>query len=192
MSNHLLSAAERERFVRYLKEEAESAKLISEQFAKTGLPSMVADQMKKQEMLYVLACEIVVKRLQSCFNPSGVFAGSTFMGDGTIGLILDMAGLAELAGVDAATPVPAQDARESTMTDGRTSPENSVKTSLPSSFACIALTGRISSVLSTFLVQPAIKTRLSNPVIESNLKRVFEVGASGAKSERMRDGEFDT
>lgn len=69
--------------------------------------------------------EIVVKRLQSCFNPSGVFAGSTFMGDGTIGLILDMAGLAELAGVDAVTPVPAQDSRVSTMTDGRTSQENS-------------------------------------------------------------------
>lgn len=43
--------------------------------------------------------EIVVKRLQSCFNPLGVFAGSTFMGDGTIGLIIDIGGLAELAGL---------------------------------------------------------------------------------------------
>ncbi len=59
--------------------------------------------------------EIVVKRLQSCFNPSGVFAGSTFMGDGSIGLILDMAGLAELAGVDSAPTISSQDIKESTV-----------------------------------------------------------------------------
>jgi two-component system chemotaxis sensor kinase CheA len=43
--------------------------------------------------------EIVVKRMQSCFNPLGAFTGATFMGDGTVGLILDVKGIAELSGI---------------------------------------------------------------------------------------------
>lgn len=47
--------------------------------------------------------EIVVKRIQSYFNPRGVFGGATFMGDGTVGLILDVNGIADLSGIKSNT-----------------------------------------------------------------------------------------
>jgi len=47
--------------------------------------------------------EIVVKAIQSYFNTSSAFAGATFMGDGTVGLILDVKGLAKLSGIDSQT-----------------------------------------------------------------------------------------
>ena len=57
--------------------------------------------------------EIVVKRLQSCFNPENVYAGATFMGDGSVGLILDVVGLAVLAGVTPSASEQAVMAHES-------------------------------------------------------------------------------
>jgi two-component system chemotaxis sensor kinase CheA len=45
--------------------------------------------------------EIVVNRIQPYFNPKDVFAGATFMGDGSVGLILNIKGIAEMAGVKA-------------------------------------------------------------------------------------------
>jgi len=45
--------------------------------------------------------EIVVKGIQSYFNTRSAFAGATFMGDGTVGLILDVKGLAKLSGIEA-------------------------------------------------------------------------------------------
>ncbi|MBP9708182.1 MAG: chemotaxis protein CheW [Oligoflexales bacterium] len=47
--------------------------------------------------------EIVVNRIQPCFNPQGAFTGATFMGDGSVGLILDVKGIAELGGIKAHT-----------------------------------------------------------------------------------------
>jgi len=55
--------------------------------------SLVVDRIHDAE-------EIVVKRINSYFNPTSAFAGATFMGDGSIGLILDVAGLAKLANLD--------------------------------------------------------------------------------------------
>ncbi|MES2614109.1 MAG: chemotaxis protein CheW [Bdellovibrionota bacterium] len=43
--------------------------------------------------------EIVVKKVPSYFNIHRIYTGATFMGDGTIGLILDMKGIAELSGI---------------------------------------------------------------------------------------------
>ncbi len=43
--------------------------------------------------------EIVVKRLQPYFNINGIYTGATFMGDGSIGLILDIKGIAEKCGL---------------------------------------------------------------------------------------------
>ncbi len=43
--------------------------------------------------------EIVLKRLNPCFNYKGIYAGATFMGDGSIGLILDVKNIALAAGV---------------------------------------------------------------------------------------------
>jgi two-component system chemotaxis sensor kinase CheA len=45
--------------------------------------------------------EIVVNRISPNFNPKSAFAGATFMGDGTVGLIIDVKGIAELAGIRA-------------------------------------------------------------------------------------------
>lgn len=45
--------------------------------------------------------EIVVKRIHSYINQKGVFSGATFMGDGSVGLILDVNGIAEHAGITA-------------------------------------------------------------------------------------------
>lgn len=45
--------------------------------------------------------EIVVNRIQPYFNPKDVFAGATFMGDGSVGLILNIKGIAEIAGIKA-------------------------------------------------------------------------------------------
>jgi len=44
--------------------------------------------------------EIVVKSINSYFNPKSAFAGATFMGDGSVGLILDITGIAKLANLD--------------------------------------------------------------------------------------------
>ena len=44
--------------------------------------------------------EIVVKRINSYFNPKSAFAGATFLGDGSVGLILDVTGIAKLANLD--------------------------------------------------------------------------------------------
>jgi two-component system chemotaxis sensor kinase CheA len=52
--------------------------------------------------------EIVVKRIQACFNTKGLFGGATFMGDGTIGLILDVKGVAEMAGIKAVSLAASQ------------------------------------------------------------------------------------
>ena len=57
--------------------------------------------------------EIVVKRLQTCFNPQGVYAGATFMGDGSVGLILDVIAVAMLAGVTPSASEQAVVAHES-------------------------------------------------------------------------------
>lgn len=38
--------------------------------------------------------EIVVKKMLKCFNPNELFAGATFMGDGSVGLILDIKSVA--------------------------------------------------------------------------------------------------
>ena len=43
--------------------------------------------------------EIVLKRLSPCFNFHGIYSGATFMGDGTIGLILDVKNVAEVSGI---------------------------------------------------------------------------------------------
>ncbi|APJ03137.1 chemotaxis protein CheW [Silvanigrella aquatica] len=43
--------------------------------------------------------EIVLKSINSCFNYKGIYAGATFMGDGSIGLILDIKNIAELSGI---------------------------------------------------------------------------------------------
>ena len=43
--------------------------------------------------------EIVVKRIPAYLNPKGVFGGATFMGDGTVGLIIDVNGISDLAGL---------------------------------------------------------------------------------------------
>ncbi|BBH53845.1 chemotaxis protein CheW [Fluviispira sanaruensis] len=43
--------------------------------------------------------EIVVKRINSCFNYKGIYTGATFMGDGSVALILDIKNLAEFAGL---------------------------------------------------------------------------------------------
>ena len=53
--------------------------------------------------------EIVVKRMNSCFNPTAAFAGATFMGDGSVGLILDVAGIAKLANLDSSKTAGAAD-----------------------------------------------------------------------------------
>lgn len=45
--------------------------------------------------------EIVVKPLPACFNPRQLYAGATFLGDGTVGLILDVKSLAEIGGLSA-------------------------------------------------------------------------------------------
>lgn len=45
--------------------------------------------------------EIVVKPIKSYFNPKSVFAGVTFMGDGNVGLIIDISGVAKLANLHA-------------------------------------------------------------------------------------------
>lgn len=45
--------------------------------------------------------EIVVNRISPNFNTKSAFAGATFMGDGTVGLIIDVKGIAELAGIRA-------------------------------------------------------------------------------------------
>jgi two-component system chemotaxis sensor kinase CheA len=43
--------------------------------------------------------EIVVKTIQPYFNAQGIYTGATFMGDGSIGLILDIKGVAGMCGV---------------------------------------------------------------------------------------------
>lgn len=43
--------------------------------------------------------EIVVKSIQEFFNGKGVFGGATFMGDGNVGLIIDVKGIAAYAGI---------------------------------------------------------------------------------------------
>ena len=43
--------------------------------------------------------EIVVKMLEPYLNYAGIYTGATFMGDGTIGLILDLKGIAKLGGI---------------------------------------------------------------------------------------------
>lgn len=43
--------------------------------------------------------EIVLKRLNSCFNYKGIYSGATFMGDGSIGLILDVKNIALASGI---------------------------------------------------------------------------------------------
>ncbi|KAB8029782.1 chemotaxis protein CheW [Fluviispira multicolorata] len=43
--------------------------------------------------------EIVVKRINACFNYKGVYTGATFMGDGSVSLILDIKNLAEYSGI---------------------------------------------------------------------------------------------
>jgi two-component system chemotaxis sensor kinase CheA len=43
--------------------------------------------------------EIVVKSIHQAFNSAGLFAGATFMGDGSVGLILDAEGIAANAGL---------------------------------------------------------------------------------------------
>jgi two-component system, chemotaxis family, sensor kinase CheA len=43
--------------------------------------------------------EIVLKELNQCFNFQGIYSGATFMGDGSIGLILNVKNIAELAGI---------------------------------------------------------------------------------------------
>lgn len=62
--------------------------------------------LKTEQMEYALLIddildseEIVLKRLNSCFNYMGIYSGATFMGDGSIGLILDVKNIAEVAGV---------------------------------------------------------------------------------------------
>ncbi len=43
--------------------------------------------------------EIVVNRIQTYFNPKAAFAGATFMGDGSVGLILNIKGIADLSNI---------------------------------------------------------------------------------------------
>ena len=43
--------------------------------------------------------EIVVNRISSYFNTKSAFVGATFMGDGSVGLIIDIKGIGELAGI---------------------------------------------------------------------------------------------
>jgi two-component system chemotaxis sensor kinase CheA len=43
--------------------------------------------------------EIVLKRLNPCFNYKGIYSGATFMGDGSIGLILDVKNIALASGI---------------------------------------------------------------------------------------------
>ena len=43
--------------------------------------------------------EIVLKEINQCFNFQRIYSGATFMGDGTIGLILNIKNIAELAGI---------------------------------------------------------------------------------------------
>jgi two-component system chemotaxis sensor kinase CheA len=43
--------------------------------------------------------EIVVNTIQTYFNPKAAFAGATFMGDGSVGLILNIKGLADIGGI---------------------------------------------------------------------------------------------
>lgn len=45
--------------------------------------------------------EIVVKRTSDYINPRGAFGGATFMGDGSVGLILDVKGLGQIADLKA-------------------------------------------------------------------------------------------
>ena len=43
--------------------------------------------------------EIVVNTIQTYFNPKAAFAGATFMGDGSVGLILNIKGIADIGGI---------------------------------------------------------------------------------------------
>ncbi|WGL59128.1 chemotaxis protein CheW [Pigmentibacter sp. JX0631] len=43
--------------------------------------------------------EIVLKKIPNCFNFGGIFAGATFMGDGSVGLVLDAKKIAEFTGI---------------------------------------------------------------------------------------------
>jgi two-component system, chemotaxis family, sensor kinase CheA len=54
--------------------------------------------------------EIVVKSIQNFFNPRGAFGGATFMGDGSVGLILDTKGIPHLAGIQQEMDLPTQTA----------------------------------------------------------------------------------
>jgi two-component system chemotaxis sensor kinase CheA len=68
--------------------------------------------------------EIVVKRMQACFNPQGAFTGATFMGDGTVGLILDVKGIADLGGIKALAVVEGASAKNSAKPEVGTSPSS--------------------------------------------------------------------
>ena len=72
-------------------------------FNRTALEIIIV---RSENVLYALLVdaimdseEIVVKRLQPYFNIQGIYTGATFMGDGSVGLILDIKGVAELCGV---------------------------------------------------------------------------------------------
>ncbi len=92
----------------------ESAKQsVSSPIPSSGILSVLI--LRSENLEYALmvdeifdAEEIVVKSLNSYFNPKGAFIGATFMGDGSVGLILDITGIAKLANLDTNISTAAQ------------------------------------------------------------------------------------
>ncbi len=85
--------------------------------------------------------EIVVNRIQSYFNPKSAFAGATFMGDGSVGLILDIKGIADLSGIKSEEKKRVSSAPRDLLTTKLSTAEDSTKSFLLFKLASKALFG---------------------------------------------------
>ncbi len=81
---------------------------ISSQISRSTLDVVEVLLLRSEKCSYALRVdaildseEIVVKSICSYVNPKSAFSGATFMGDGTVGLILDVSGIADMMGLNA-------------------------------------------------------------------------------------------
>jgi two-component system chemotaxis sensor kinase CheA len=82
----------------------ENEKKQSEKFLNSSVLEILI--VRSEHFIYALLVdsifdseEIVVKKIPQYFKSQSIYAGATFMGDGSIGLILDVNGVAEIAGI---------------------------------------------------------------------------------------------